>query len=529
MKKKILSTLLAVCLFVGVAIPAVFAASSDAAGDAKKVSKITIKENSYDIKAGETKDFADQIAVYESESKLVLDHGHIQYSLLANTGDSSDFTIKGSEVTAHKVGATATLTVFDNYGEKARTSVKIKAVAPTADVTRKVESFTFEKNLITLPVGSDAEEKTFVVESHPKGTKFSSVTGAKDKTDAAVQAIFSDLAIDVADGEVNKDGNKITYKVAASQIDKKAFEDMTAIIVSKKQKETNGKKVYVNADGTEITEDSPEYNKLDASAKKELIPVMVSDKTEQAAKNKNYNLSAVANNFVNKKVFNSAVSVRFVDAVKATGIYVPQNVTVKVGERIDLPKVTYYPTNANVGCDRNFEVIPYIADGNAYEYAVVDGDKLLGVNSNKPAKARLRATVKDGTAQTECIVEVKPATWSGKVTPFISKTSGEMKVGGVMALEVANLPQDVTVAWSFDSKTAGIVDFAPWKGNKTNVYAKKAGTVDVKATLSNGEVYTAVITIKAADAVKPVDPAKPGTNKPSTNPQTGDSLLANLF
>lgn len=480
MKKKILSTLLAVCLFVGVAIPAVFAAErSDAAGDAKKVTKITIEKDYYEIKQGESKDFADQIAVYENDTKLVLDHGHIQYSLLANTGDSSDFAITGSEVKALKVGATATLTIFDNYSEKARTTVKIKAIAPTADITRKIESFTFADSLVTVPVGNGMDEAVeFVVESHPKGTKFTSVTDAKKKTDDAVAAAFAKAGLTVAPGELKKDDeNKITYKIPA-------IPDFSTILVD----------------------------------------------TKAAVKNQNYNLEATEKNYVNAKEFKSTVAVRYVDAIKASGIYIPQNLTVKVGEKVATPKVTYYPSNANFGKKVTWDVMPYINDGNAYQYAVLnaDNDKVIGVNSNNPAKARLQAKLAN-VATTECIVEVKPATWAGKVTPFISKTSGEMKVGGVMALEVANLPQDVTVAWSFDSKTAGIIDFAPWKGNKTNVYAKKAGTVDVKATLSNGEVYKATITIKEADAVKPADPAKPGTSKPSTNPQTGDSLFANLF
>lgn len=463
MKKKILSTLLAVCLFVGMAIPAVFAASSDAAGDAKKVSKITVLKDTYEITVGDSKKFADQISVFENDTKLVLDHGHIQYSLLANVGDSSDFEISGDEVKALKAGATATLTIFDNYGEKARTSVKIKSVAGTVASTKKIESYTFENSLYTLPVGTDAEKQTIVVESHPKGTKFTHATA--NEAVAPVIATLASAGIANVTGAYNKDKNKVELTIPAASL--------TGLSTSNVNK-----------------------------------PIEVKD-----------------TNFVNGKEFKATTALRLVTAIKATGVSVPQDITVKVGETVDAPKVTYYPTNANVGKSVSWAIIPYINDGNAYQYATLTGDdlnKVLGVNSNTPAKARLQAIL-NGVTTTECIVNVKPATFAGTVTPFISKSSGELKVGGVMALEVLNLPQGVTVKWSYDSKTTGIVDFAPWTGAKTNVYAKKAGTVAVKATLSNGEVYTANITVKAADVVKP------GTTAPSTNPQTGDSLFANLF
>lgn len=182
MKKKILSTLLAACLFIGVAMPSVMAATSDVAGDAKKVTKITMIDgkSEYDIKVGDTVDFADKIAVYEDNTKLVLDKNHIRYMLNGNTGtgNTGHFRIYGSEVTAIQAGSTATLTIFDNYNasSKARVTVTLKSVpGDAATWTEYAESFTFAEQSYLLPytgVNGTSEGATLMLNAHPNGSKF---------------------------------------------------------------------------------------------------------------------------------------------------------------------------------------------------------------------------------------------------------------------------------------------------------------------------------------------------------------------
>lgn len=188
MKKKILSTLLAACLFVGIAIPSVMAATSDVAGDAKKVSKITMidEKDAYDITVGnEGFDFEEKIAVYEDNTKLVLDHNHIRYMLKGNVGSNNtgDFEIIGSKVWAKKAGATATLTIFDSFNasSKARLTIKLTGVAPTTSFTEYAESFTFKSNSFDVPFDSglgNAENVALSVQAHPSGTKFNTADNA---------------------------------------------------------------------------------------------------------------------------------------------------------------------------------------------------------------------------------------------------------------------------------------------------------------------------------------------------------------
>jgi len=464
MKKKILATLLAITLFVGIAVPAVMAASSDAAGDAKKVSKITIEKATYEIGVGDlaAKDFADQIAVFESDSKLVLDHGHIQYSLLANVGSSSDFKIEGSKVTALKPGVSATLTVFDNYGEKARTTATIKSVAAAAATVKPIESFTFASSLYTLPVGVGAEDQKIVIESHPKGTVFDAA--AKTAADTAVIAALAagTTPLTTTAGVVIADGTKIEYTILAAGA---------------------GNLASLAASGANESK------------------VVTCD---------NFLASVTAN-------FTATTAIRLVTAVPAAGVNIGSELTVKVGERVAKPTVTYYPTNANVNKAVTWSIEAFVNDGNAYQYAVVDGDKILGVNSNTPGKARLKAALPSGSA-TETIVNVKPATFVGAVTPTLPSTLS-VATGKTATLAISNLPAGVTATWKSETATVATVAAGVVKG-------VKAGTSKVTATLSTGEVLVCVVTVTGPAApVAPVKPATPVTDKPSTNPQTSDSFF----
>ncbi|MEG1028174.1 MAG: hypothetical protein RSE07_05750, partial [Oscillospiraceae bacterium] len=171
MKTKFLSGLLAVTMIAGMAVPA-FAATSDLAGDAKKVSKITTNQKSYEIAVNKSVDFADEIKVFENNTKLILDHNHIQYSIV---GDSRFFSINDSVVTALKAGGEATLTIWDNYSQKARAEIKLVSKAPEYSATTYAESFSFEKSNYEAIYNSNrgtSEGFSFKVVAHPNGSVF---------------------------------------------------------------------------------------------------------------------------------------------------------------------------------------------------------------------------------------------------------------------------------------------------------------------------------------------------------------------
>lgn len=191
MKKKILSTLLAVCLFVGVAIPSVFAAyTSDLAGNAQKVTKITVLKPKYEIKEGEKVEFANEISVYETNSKLVIDLQQVRYTAV---GDTNYFNINtDGVVTAVKTGGTITLTIYDDQNKSARVDTTITSIPGAGVNGNYATSFKFGDasrydvvydNVDTYHVDDDAakdfrtvhsEGFEFTVESIPSGTMFNS-------------------------------------------------------------------------------------------------------------------------------------------------------------------------------------------------------------------------------------------------------------------------------------------------------------------------------------------------------------------
>lgn len=197
MKKKIISSLLAVAMMFSIAIPAVSAANSDVAGSPTKVTKITMKDgkDTYEIKQGDTLDFTDKISVYEDNTKLVTDHNHIRYMLNGNvgTGDTGDFRIVDGKITAVSNNASATLTIFDSYNSstKARITVNLKAVPNNNAYTQFAESYVFDKYSYDAPytgAGGTSEGINLQLNPVPSGTKFGRDDADKDNILASVKA-----------------------------------------------------------------------------------------------------------------------------------------------------------------------------------------------------------------------------------------------------------------------------------------------------------------------------------------------------
>lgn len=197
MKKKIISSLLAVAMMFSIAIPAVSAANSDVAGSPTKVTKITMKDgkDTYEIKQGDTLDFTDKISVYEDNTKLVTDHNHIRYMLNGNvgTGDTGDFRIVDGKITAVSNNASATLTIFDSYNSstKARITVNLKAVPNNNAYTQFAESYVFDKYSYDAPytgAGGTSEGINLQLNPVPSGTKFGRDDADKANILASVKA-----------------------------------------------------------------------------------------------------------------------------------------------------------------------------------------------------------------------------------------------------------------------------------------------------------------------------------------------------
>lgn len=231
--------------------------------------------------------------------------------------------------------------------------------------------------------------------------------------------------------------------------------------------------------------------------------------------------------------FNTSANLEIIDAIDAVSFSVPSNTEVVVGKVVKVP-VTYYPPNANTNKHAEFSIASALNNSKAYQYAVINSDtnpttvdnevEILGVNSNDPAKAVLTGRVKGGQLSAWSTITVKPTNFNTDVplTSKIDKTVAEVAVGSLVPVSISNLPANVTVKWTH--KDDGTVALNKNNGNAVVIYGKKIGTNVVTATLSNGEKFDVAVTVKAATA-----PEKPAPGTGTDVPQTGDSLLANLF
>lgn len=239
-------------------------------------------------------------------------------------------------------------------------------------------------------------------------------------------------------------------------------------------------------------------------------------------------------------VFKASTNATYTEAIRAVSWQASQmNYEIEVGQTVKIP-VTYYPPQANVGKNVEFEPASVLNNGKPFMYATIDGDnsvravvtdelKVIGVNSNDTAKTSFKGRIPGANYTAFITVAVKPTTYKPSGTPEftskISTTALEVEAGKIAPVTISNLPQGVTAKWTH--KDDGTMGINKNDGPAVVVTGKKVGTNVLTASLSNGEKFDVAVTVKAATAVAPT----PGTgNGGSTNvPQTGDSLFANLF
>lgn len=495
MKKKVLSTLLAVCLFVGMAVPAVFAAPLSAlSGNSDEVTAIKFAKDSYSIAKDDSKDFADQVTAFATNKKLVQEP-NLTWELDSQDGK---FSISNSTVYALESGATATLTAVSEDG---KVKAKIKLTSTAAVPAKKdATGFKFVDRTITLrtPVmiastglplgdaGSTAIE--FKIAPNSASTAFTPAqinaigTAVKAELVALLNAAgatsVSDSATYFAPVKTNDDGHIV----------------VTLLVNSLNADLDNATKVNSFIDALKTT------NNLDVTADIGTVAV--------------------------PRDANAKTTVKATKGVVAGNIGGPSNISIQVGETFELgKKVNVAPSNANVVNTKQYS-LDYYGNNSEYEYAVVDNDgKVTGVAVGKTIVVT-ELTLLDKTVKTvKTVVDVVPAkstTTTPEVGPAkISATTASIKVGTQVTLSVKDAAKDAKITWKVDNKNVSI---DPYTGSATVVRGKVAGTSKVTALVDGVEVGTCTITVAAADTT-----VTPPTTTPTPNPSTGDSLFANLF
>ena len=581
MKKKVLSALLAVALFVGLAVPAFASTESTQAGDPSKVTKIEFADSSYELKQDVEKDFDGEVKVYETNKKLVLDHNQLSWSL---EGGSTAFTITGSKVTAIEKTGTATLVVKDDESGKVIAKTKLTAVANPKEKFATSYKFASTNNKIPFAASTNAnstktsndaaEDYTFKVYPIPAGTSWG-VNENDVKTEVigkvntalgltasagtpAVAAVYSiDLtgmtsgtiteAFGITGLSVNFDTDAATTAAALKAALSKAGYTFAVV----------GSKVTMTADvagidagataikagsvvgavgisSATVTEDvagadagagsGVEFVKVDGDDSNAMVFKV--NKTDLATTAKELNKQIAVNTtvaFTNQegkaqKSVNAKTIFTPVLTKEYKTIAVLSNKTIEVGGTFSVADtVKKGATDSNVNGGVSYSERA-LDTSDVEDYAIVNSDgKVTGV---AVGTNYIVATLDNGNGEAVCkVTVVEKGTLPAETSDMkLSSTTATLVVGGTSYITVANAPED-GIEWSIDNDNATIVAA---KG-AVKIFAKKVGTATVTCTVNGVELGKIAVTVKAADTT---EPTKPGA---TTNPQTGDSIFAGLF
>lgn len=473
MKKKILATLLAVCLFVGVAVPAVMAANAGDAstqgGTSDEITSLKAAKAAYTIEKGSDINLKDEVLAFCGTKKLCeAENVDFEFEMVDPDLAFSLDTDTGVVVADEEKG-TATVVIKANEG-KIKTTVKLTAAKAAKDV--KATGFIFAESTYTLPVNGtqDASQATIKIIATPKGASFT------DAQKAALEAGLYNI------GDQNTGLDQVGY----AWNDDGEFEIYLGDAMSA---------VADQKDTFEFAVDFPR-NTVDAS-------VLPGDEDYKST------------NIV-KKTTVKTVEAKDADRVGNSGTVV----TIEVGQTKDVSGMFKVgPSDANVHKDVTYST-DYINDEAEYDdFAKVDEDGVItgvAVGENK-----IVATLDANTDKTSFIKVKVVAAGSIETTPAgkVEAAAKELAIGGTTTVKVTDAEEGAKITWKVsDSKIAQI---APFEGAETKVYAKSAGTVKVTAMVDGVEIGSVEIVVKAATANN-----NGGT---TSNPQTGDSLFANLF
>ncbi len=551
MKNKILASLLAVCLFVGMAVPA-FAAYSSVEGDATKITSIEFTKKELTLANGEEKNLSELVKAYESKEKMVLDLSTIEYSL---EGNSLAFGITGSTVVAVDNSGTSTAVAKTADG-KVIAKLPLKATPVTAD--RYATGFRFASSINNIAVGANAEDVSFKVSPMPAGAVLTDIN--RGVIDTAVKAAVAKAMrhyktadqIDSEDANLAIVGLPVDWTVNFEAKDATATTDENKVIVTKDDTTKKLSIVLTSGFTTIAAVETININVANAELAKVMSGVKfvktTGDKTVLKVKTGNvvakdgtavdpvvgyamdgkdmkYTVTAPAGllpsirkaieatasitdkDGINPREIKAAASFQNIAATKAIAVGGPGTITIEVGETYKAgEKLAYAPSAANVGKAVTWS-LDYLNDkATSYDYAIVDGGDITGVavGSNKVIATLNGDTSKAATIIVNVVAKgtLPKPTDKKPTTPL----HVNMIVGNTHKIAIKDVPANVVPVF------AGLNDKVATVTADGTIKAVAAGNAVVKVTVGTEVIYVNVI-VKAAPAV--VDPTKP-TDVPKT-------------
>lgn len=447
--RKILSSIVAVCMVATTAVMATFPSSSQE-GAESDITSIKFSSSALSVANGSSLDLADEVTVFCGTDQLA-SSSVVSFSL-ENNSDLA-FTINGSSVTAIENSGSATIVAKANED-----TVVAKATinATSSATTQYATSFSFDNELISLPVGLGAESKSIIVKPIPTTSSFTS-------------------------------SQKLAIETLAEQ-----FEITDGVNIASTTATWDNSNFVMTVDGLD-TLDTFEQVTLETLVE---FP-RSTDATSTTTIRKNVKVTGV------EPVAPSII------ATSTSAI------TIEVGEVKDLSNIIKYaPSTSNVNVGYSID-IDYADDNALYnDYAVVDGTEVKGI---AVGKTKVVATLNaDNSQQATIIVEVVPATATvtlpnGEIE--IEKTT--LYVNEVTPVSVINADADATITWEIsDSEVAQLAVFT---GETTNIYPKSEGTVELSAMVDGIKVDSVTITVNSLTSSENLGTGTGTTTNPATS------------
>ncbi len=583
MKKKVLSAVMAAMMIASMAVPAFASDTSTQAGDPSKVTRIEFSKNSYEMKQDVEKDFAEEIRVYETDDKLILDNNQLVWEL---EGDSTAFSIEGSRVVALEKSGTATLTVKD--GETGKISAKVTLTAVPNPIKQYATSYKFGSTTNKIPVGDHAQDYTFRVYPIPAGSSWgvnenavrseienrvNAVLGLGSGTPAANKSAakakttvtFEDIAADqiIANDILKMTMGDFSASIAVTAGQKMGKEDLAKAFAKafgkRKIDKTTPAQVNLVAEneapyrGTLLNSGSPvsmSYGKPDKNITAPAAPAVafINGGREVNTYETGVYFKEIDADDNNAMVFQIDAEVLF-DAVGAenaanamlnyndknmissfNGIDVNKNQDVQTNVTFTSQEYNN-PKKLNLGellklgaSDANVNskvswTEESMDNSDISDYAIVEDGIVTGV---AVGTNKIVATLENGSTATT-IVKVVP--YGQKIEDTDSSVSAKdvtVSVGSSQWIDLKNVDADSKVEWKADD--ASMVKVMVNDTNKgLKILGVKAGSTTVTILVDGVELAKISVSVKGASDSKP---SKPGA---TNNAQTGDSIFSGLF
>lgn len=499
MKKRILSAVVSLCLFVGMAVPA-FAEYSSQSGSDSDIKILEFAKTSYTVKNGYEIDLSKELTAYASIKQLV-QNPSVEWNLENDSKFAFSLDSNGI-LSANEDSGTANVVVKANGVSK---SVKVTA---TREAQGGATGFNFEKGTYTLFTGADAtmmdKDQSIDIIPSPAGTVF---------TSSQVSEIVSDLNNAISNGNFDIKSGSIHVRPSVS-------DDPQKISI-----------VYPNGSSSDLTPAQYNYGINGTSSKNSSVTIAGQRISIPDGSSPTKAASHIAEDFNSDKWDASWENSNMVILKSRSGYHTahPGNMTVS-GSGISVRAPTVTPATVSGNVLGGIGVSSLTAKQVSFEVSQFPSA------SNSANLSRIRRTVSVGckAAVSAVAINAPTATLTVRVGERVS-TASKFKLSPASS----NVASSLQYGRDYASTNASYDDFAVLTENPddpSEIIGVAVGKNKITASITgaSGETKTAYITVNVVEkgastgnsgSSSETDPSKPSLTFTEGNTSVGGSPL----